>query len=90
MHAYSRDLALAHPDARQLGNAARLDAEIRERVDQRLLDGPHVGADVALPFAQVKDGIADDLAWAMIGNVAAAIRGMKGDARARQHFLTRQ
>jgi hypothetical protein len=77
VHADGADFAPAHPNAGQLGNAAGLDAEIGQRIDDGLLDGPDVSAHVALPFAQVQDGIADELAGAVIGDVAAAVGGMK-------------
>jgi hypothetical protein len=90
VHADGGDLALAYPDARQLRNTARLDAEIRQSIDQRLFDSPHVGPHVALPLAQIEDRIADDLSWAVIGDVAAAVGGMKGYAGAGQDFLAGQ
>src|ERR1017187_585242 len=58
VHADGGDFALAHPDARQFRNTARLDTEIRQRIDERLFDRPHIRPHVALPFAQVQDGIA--------------------------------
>jgi hypothetical protein len=90
VHADGGDFALAHPDARQFRNAARLDAKIRQSIHQHLLDGAHVGTHVALPFAQVQDRIADDLSRPVIGHIAAAVRGMEGDAGAGQEFLARQ
>ena len=90
MHADGGDFALAHPDTRQLRNTAGLDAEIREGIDERLFDGPHVRAHVALPFAQVEDGIADDLPRPVIGDVATAVGGMEGDAGAAQDLFAGQ
>ena len=90
MHADGGDFALAHPDARQFGNTAGLDAEIRQSIDQGLFDGPHVGSHIALPFAQVEDGIAHDLSGAVIGDVAAAIGRVEGDAGARQNVVAGQ
>ena len=72
------------------GNAARLDAEIRQRIDQRLLDGPHVRAHVALPFAQIQDRIAHNLSRPVISHVAAAVGGMEGDAGAGQQVVAGQ
>jgi hypothetical protein len=40
--------------------------------------------------AQVKDGIADELAGAVIGNVSAAIDFVDGDALTREHFVCRE
>ena len=90
MYADSGDLGLAHPDARAFRNAACLDPEIRQSVDQGLLNRSHVGAHVALPFAQIQNGIADELAGPVIGDVTAAVSGMKGDAGAGQNFFARQ
>jgi hypothetical protein len=90
VHADGGDFALAHPDARQLRNAARLDTEIRQCVDQGLFNGSYVRAHVALPFAQVQDGIADDLSRSVIGDVAAAVGGVEGDAGAGQEFFAGQ
>ena len=90
VHADGGDLGVSHPNSRAFRNAARLDAEVRQGIDQRLLDGPHVSAHIALPLAQVEDGKADDLPRPVIGNIAAAIGGMEGDTRASQDFLTGQ
>ena len=90
MHPDGADLAFTHPDARQLWNAAGLDAEIRQRIDHGLLDGAHIGAHVALPLAQIQDGIADDLPRSVISDVAAAVGGMEGDAGAGQYVFAGQ
>jgi len=90
VHADGGDLALAHPNARKLRDAARLDAEIRQRVDQGLFDGPYVRAHIALPLAQVQDGVADDLSRPVVGHVAAPVRGMEGDTGAAQDLFASQ
>jgi hypothetical protein len=90
VHPNRRDFALAHPDARQLRNAARLDAEIRQGIDQHLLDSPHVSAHVAIPFPQVQYGIAHYLSRPVIGDVAATICGMEGDAGAGHDIVAGQ
>jgi len=90
VHTNCADFALPHPHSRQLRNAARLDAEVRQSIDQRLLDGTHVRAHVALPFAQVQNRIAHDLPRPVIGDVAAAVGGMEGDAGAGQHIFAGQ
>ncbi len=61
-----------------------------KRVDEHLLDGAHISAHVALPFAQIQDRIADDLAGTVIGHVAAAVGGIECDAGAAQHFVAGQ
>ena len=50
------------------------------RVDHHLLEGAHVRHNVALPFAQIEDRVADHLAGAVIGDVAAAVGGLQVDA----------
>ena len=50
----------------------------------------HVSAHVALPLAQVQDGVAHQLAGAVIGDVAAAVGGMEGDAGAGQDLFAGQ
>ena len=50
----------------------------------------NVGAHVALPFSQIEDRIADDLARTVIGDVAAAVGGVELDAGARQDFVAGQ
>ena len=64
--------------------------ELRERIDDHLLDGPNIGDHVALPFSQIQDRIADDLAGAVIGDVAAAIGGIELDSGAAQRVFARQ
>ena len=90
MHADSPNFGLADPDSRAFRNAAGLDTEIRQRIDERLFDRAHVRAHIALPVAQVQDGIADDLSRSVIGDVAAAVGGMEGDAGAGQDFFASQ
>jgi hypothetical protein len=87
MHADCADFGVAHPDAGAFRNAARLDIEIRKRIDHGLLDRPHVRAHVALPIAQIQDGVADDLSRPVIRDVAAAVGGMKSDAGVAQVFF---
>jgi hypothetical protein len=53
----------------------------------RLLDGAHISAHVALPVAEVENRVADKLAGAVIGDVAAAIGGVESDAGAAQDFV---
>ena len=78
LHADRRDLAVLDPHARipvEASGAAH--AEIGERVDQQLLDGAHVRdrvghAAAALP-RHGEDRIADELAGAVIRDVATSI-----------------
>jgi len=87
VHADRGYFAAAYPDSGELGDAASPDIEIHQGVDQHLLDGSHVCAHIALPLAQVEYGITHDLARPVIGDIAAAIGGTKGDARAGQKIL---
>ena len=90
MHPDSRNLSLPYPHPRQLWNPSTRDPEIRQRVDHRLFDRPHIRPHVALPFAQVHDGVAHHLSRPVIGNVPPPVRSMEGDTRARQRFFVRQ
>ena len=60
------------------------DAEFGQRLDQNLFQRAQVGDHVALPFAQIENRIADDLAGTVIGHVAAAIGVVQFDSRALQ------
>jgi hypothetical protein len=55
-----------------------------------LLDGPEIGAHIALPFSQIHDWIADNLAWTMISDIAAAIGWIKFDPGAAQRSFARE
>ena len=50
----------------------------------------HVSAHVALPLAQIQNRVPHQLAGPVIRHVAAAVRGIKRDARALQHLVARQ
>src|ERR1017187_6588554 len=77
VHSDGGDFAIAHPNPSQLGNAAGFNAELRQRFDERLLDGTHVRAHVALPIAQVQNRVAHELPRSVIRHVAAAIGWIK-------------
>src|SRR5271166_4938164 len=79
-----------HPDARAARNAPARNPELGQRIDDHLLDGPDISAHVALPFSQIHDWIADDLAGAVISNIAAAISWIKVDAGAAERRVTRE
>src|ERR1700677_1000700 len=68
------DLTIAYPYSGEFGNARRFDSVVGESLDNRLLDAADVGADIALPIAQIEDGVAHQLTGAVIGHVAAAVR----------------
>src|SRR4029077_15527982 len=61
------------PDAGFAWDAIRCDAEIGGGTDHGLFEGAHVPVDVAADGTEIEDGVADDLAWAVIRDVAAAV-----------------
>ena len=65
-------LAVAHPDTRQPRHAPGFDAVVGRHPDQHFLEIAHVAVDVAAVGLQIDDGIADELAGAVVGDVAAA------------------
>jgi len=67
------DLAIRNPSAGEGLAAACRDAELRADADEELLEGAEVEVEILAVVAQVEDGIADELAWAVIGGLAAAI-----------------
>ena len=60
------------PDAGQPGHAAAVDAVVGRHADQHLFQVAHVAVHVAAIGLQVDDRVADDLAGAVVGDVAAA------------------
>ena len=60
------------PHSRVPGIPPCLDAEVGQCADEHLLHGPDVGDDLA-QVRQGHDGIADQLAGAVVGDVAAAV-----------------
>ena len=62
------------PDAREPVDPLRLDAELRQRQDQRLLEVAAVPLDVLAVPLQVEDRVADELPGAVEGRLAAAVR----------------
>ena len=68
------------PDAGQFGDPLCGNAEVLAGEDEGFLDqankvdGAEVGAALAGQVAaEVEDGVADELAWAVVGDVAAAV-----------------
>src|SRR5689334_25157471 len=76
-----------YPDAGTAVHAAGLDREFGQRADDDLLDRADVSDHVSLPFSQIENRIADDLAGTVVGDVAAAVGRVKGDASAAEDFL---
>ena len=86
-HADGADLARVRPvgvdpHAGVLGEPARRHAERRQRVDDQLLDVAHV-LGRAEPVAELHDRVADELARAVVGDVAAAADRRRGRRRPR-------
>ncbi len=73
-----------HPDAGFAGNAISGNGELGRGAGHDFFEGADVPADVALDFLEIEDGVANDLTWAVISDVAAAIGGVKLDI-----FLTK-
>src|SRR6516165_718704 len=61
------------------------DPEIGCRANHHFLELLDVPADVAALFGQIKNGVGDDLAGAVVGNVAAAIRTVQFDVPLFKH-----
>src|SRR3954447_1798878 len=62
-----------HPDSGQAVDPRRCNAERRERLDQRLLELAAVALHVLTVPGQVEDRVADELAGAVVGGLAAAV-----------------
>ena len=100
MHADGGDLFLRdaaprqRPDAGAFADALRHHAEVAAGADQHLfeqadeVDRAEMRAFLAGEVAaQIDDGIADELAGAVIGDVAAAVDLVELDAALRQEFV---
>src|ERR1700722_5566995 len=68
-----------HPEAMLAFDARGLDAVFGGSLDHHFFELLDVPADVAAMRGQIHDRIADDLAWTVIGDVAAAIGFAKFD-----------
>ena len=66
------DLAVADPGAVQARDPRRGDAQVGARANHRLFEQLHVAADVTAVGVEVDDRVADELAGAVVGDVAAA------------------
>jgi hypothetical protein len=79
----------SRPDARLSLQPPALDTEIPQRHDQGLFDVAHVAVHVAPIRPQVEDRVTDELARAVIGDVAAASCFEDGHALRGQRFRRR-
>lgn len=65
----------------------RHQAEVRKRVDHRLLQQPHVVVQAQPEVVQIHDRIQHDLPRPVIRHIPAAIRRLHIHAHPRQHVL---
>ena len=72
-HLRRRAVAAVEPDARRAGIEPADDAERQQRVDDRLLQQPHVRPDAQPPVGQADDRVGDELPRPVVGDVAAAV-----------------
>ena len=88
VHAKRRELFFAggviHPNSVVGRDAASSHAEIGRGANHHFFELLDVPAHVAAMLREIQDGIADDLAGAVIGDVAAAIARMEGDVHLRE------
>src|SRR5215469_18043282 len=68
------------PDAGFAGDAIGGDAEVGRGADHGFFQSADVPVNIAADAVEIENGIADDLAGAVIGDVAAAIRFAEFDA----------
>ncbi len=73
-------IAAPNPHPRASRNTERIDPEGGGCLDHALLELPHVPDHVAANSVQVQNRVSDNLARAVIGDIAAAIGVMKFDA----------
>src|SRR5689334_14781242 len=89
MYSDRADLCAINPNAFVTGlrNASRRDSKTCERVDQRLLNAPKIGAYIAPPFSQIQYGIAHDLTGTMICHIAAPVGLEQVNSGSQENFL---
>src|SRR5262249_19629267 len=76
-----------HPDAGLPGNAVSGDAKVGRSADHRLFEGADIPVNVAADEVEIQDRVADNLAGAVVGDVATAIGFAKPDAFLAQHIF---
>jgi hypothetical protein len=82
-------LVRADPNAGVLSPSFRTDVETSAGVDDGPLEGAHERYDLSKTL-QPADGIDDDLAWAVIRDIAAALDVCNVDAAARELLAIQQ
>src|SRR5581483_5382318 len=86
-HADARDLGAAHEETDRALAPLGLDAEDGKRRDQPVLKPGDEGADIAAAGCEIQHHIGHALAWAMIGEAAAAAGPVDGKARGVEELL---
>ena len=71
-HTNGRNLLVVYPNARQIGDSTPFDPIGGDRLDENLLEVPHIPMDVTAIRSEVEDGISHHLTWTMVGDVAAS------------------
>lgn len=69
-----------NPDAGRGGVSLGVDAKVSGGLDDGLFEKAHVGVEAEVQAIEVEDGIADELARAVVGDIAAAVGFFEGDA----------
>jgi hypothetical protein len=90
MHSDRGDFRAPRPHAREPLDAARIDAEIAQCIDDRLLNGTDIEMHIALPVVQIQNRVADHLPGTMIRHIPAPVGFVKCDARAVQRVFARE
>lgn len=72
------ELAVADPDAGEAGAAAGGDAEVLAGEDEDFFEFSEMLVQVLAACGEVKDGVADELAGAVVGGLPAAVGFVKG------------
>ena len=83
-------ILVPHPDSGCAGFPAALNSEARQGPDHRFLQAPDVGHDIAFPFSQIDNRVADNLAGAVVSDVAAAVDLEEFDAQLGQAVAAEQ
>src|SRR5256885_13652461 len=79
-----------HRDAGSAGDPARGDAVLERGANHDFLEHAHVPTYVAANGREIQDGIADDLAGTMVGDIATAAAVVKLDAFLPQYLLAHE
>jgi hypothetical protein len=84
------------PDAGEAADTTRCDAEFAAEPDERFfdeaneVDGAEAGAAWVAQAAQIEDRVTDELAWAVVGYIAATVDFVERDSASRENFIRRE